>query len=237
MTQAYWIFGKNSCKAVLQNQDREILEIRAITSLTEEFRSNLHRNIVYKDVSQKELDNLLPGAVHQGVAIRVLPVDKPHLDWVLQQEVLGKSIILILDQITDPHNVGAIMRTAAAFNASAIIMTNRNSVRESGVVAKAAAGALELVPIIEVANLVEAIKALKKVNYWVFAMDGSAKDDVSIVANYEKIAIVLGSEGSGIRDLVAKNCDLRVKITMSEKMESLNVSNACAIALFAATKL
>jgi len=235
MTQAYWIFGKNSCKAVLHNEDREILEVRAVKHLSEEFRSSLHRNVVYKEASQQELDNLLPGAVHQGIAVRVLPIDKPHLDWLLQEQA-GKSIVLILDQITDPHNVGAIMRTAAAFDVAAVIMTNRNSVRESGVVAKAAAGALESVPIIEVANLVEAIKMLKKSNYWIFAMDGGAMDNVNILSGYDKVAIVLGSEGDGIRDLVAKNCDLKIKIPMSEKMESLNVSNACAIALFAATR-
>lgn len=204
--------------------------------MIDQYRHCLPHHITCKEVSQQELNNLLPGAVHQGVAIRVLPIEKLHLDWLLHLQKKGRSIVLILDQITDPHNVGAILRTAAAFNVDAVIMTNRNSVRESGVVAKAAAGALESVPIIEVANLVEAIKSLKKVNYWIFGMDGGAAEHVSVLADYDKVAIVLGSEGEGMRNLVTKNCDLIVKIPMSEKMESLNVSNACAIALFSAIK-
>jgi 23S rRNA (guanosine2251-2'-O)-methyltransferase len=234
MNHAYWIFGKNAVKAALANSNREIIEVRLTKQAAELF--DISGKIKQREVTIHELDELLPGSVHQGIAIKVMPLDKPHIEWLLKSE-LNRSIVLILDQLTDPHNVGAIIRTAAAFSVSAIVTTNRHTVRETSVVAKSAAGALELVPIIEVANLAESIKLMKKHNYWIFGLNGEARDEVSILADYEKIGIVLGSEGNGIRDLVAKSCDMQLRIPTSNQMGCLNVSNACAIALYAAQKI
>jgi len=230
----YWMFGKNTCKAALENKDRTVLEIRAVENVVKELSHLISKSIKRATVTNKELDALLPNAVHQGIAMKVKPLDRVHIDWLLDGDLTTeKNIVIVLDQVTDPHNVGAIIRTASAFNVKAIITSMRNGAQETGVVAKSAAGGLELVPIVEVANISEGIKALKQNNYWVFGLDGNASQDVSIMKQYDNVAIVLGSEGFGMRDLVSKNCDVLVKIPISKQMESLNVSNAAAIALFA----
>jgi 23S rRNA (guanosine2251-2'-O)-methyltransferase len=234
----YWMFGKNPCKAALENKDRVILEIRAVDTILDELNYLIPKSIKRISVKNKELDALLPNSVHQGIAIKVKPLDRLHIDWLLNSNLgLSKNIVMILDHVTDPHNIGAIIRTASAFNVRAIITSIRNGAQETGVVAKSAAGGLEIVPIVEVANISEGIKILKKHNYWVFGLDGNASENVNVMKQYDNIAIVLGSEGFGMRDLVSKNCDVLVKIAISSQMESLNVSNAAAIALFSATSL
>lgn len=234
----YWMFGKNPCKAALENKDRVILEIRAVDTILDELNYLIPKSIKRISVKNKELDALLPNSVHQGIAIKVKPLDRLHIDWLLDSNLrLSKNIVMILDHVTDPHNIGAIIRTASAFNVRAIITSIRNGAQETGVVAKSAAGGLEIVPIVEVANISEGIKILKKHNYWVFGLDGNASENVNVMKQYDNIAIVLGSEGFGMRDLVSKNCDVLVKIPISSQMESLNVSNAAAIALFSATSL
>lgn len=234
----YWMFGKNPCKAALENKDRVILEIRAVDTILDELNYLIPKSIKRISVKNKELDALLPNSVHQGIAIKVKPLDRLHIDWLLNSNLgLSKNIVMILDQVTDPHNIGAIIRTASAFNVRAIITSIRNGAQETGVVAKSAAGGLEIVPVVEVANISEGIKILKKHNYWVFGLDGNASENVNVMKQYDNIAIVLGSEGFGMRDLVSKNCDVLVKIAISSQMESLNVSNAAAIALFSATSL
>lgn len=229
----YWMFGKNTCKAALKNKERTVLEIRAVENVVNELSHLMPKSIKRHTVTNKELDALLPNAVHQGIAMKVKPLDRVHIDWLLNGVLSAdKNIVIVLDQVTDPHNVGAIIRTASAFNVKAIITSTRNGAQETGVVAKSAAGGLELVPIVEVANISEGIKSLKQNNYWVFGLDGNASQDVSVMKQYDNVAIVLGSEGFGMRDLVSKNCDVLVKISISKQMESLNVSNAAAIALF-----
>ena len=138
----------------------------------------------------------------------------------------------MLDQITDPHNVGAILRSAAAFDVGAVIATDRNAPTESGVMAKAASGALEVVPLITVTNLVQAIEKIKKAGYWIAGMDGNAKQTIAEAKLDRKTALVLGAEGSGLRRLTAEHCDYLVKLPMSGRIESLNVSNAAAVALY-----
>ncbi len=144
----------------------------------------------------------------------------------------GFRPVLLLDQVTDPHNVGAILRSAAAFDVGAVIVTDRNAPQESGVMAKAASGALEVVPLIAVTNLVQAIETLKKSGYWIAGLDGAARKAIHEAKLDNKTALVLGAEGAGLRRLTTEHCDFLVKLPISDKMESLNVSNAAAVAMY-----
>ena len=139
---------------------------------------------------------------------------------------------MILDQVTDPYNVGAILRSAAAFDALAVVMQQRHSAPINGVLAKAACGALESVAIKEVVNLSKTIKELQQDNYWTVGLSGHADMDIRAAKLNRNTALVMGAEGAGIRRLVAENCDALVKLPISEQMESLNVSNAAAVALY-----
>jgi 23S rRNA (guanosine2251-2'-O)-methyltransferase len=182
-------------------------------------------------VDARKLDDLLPReAVHQGIALECEPLSQPSLgEWLTAGH---DKPVLLLDQVSDPHNIGAILRSAAAFDAGAVITTDRNAPAESGVMAKAASGALELVPLIMVGNLVQAIELLKKAGYWIYGLDGEAKQAINAVKLDKKSALVLGAEGRGLRRLTGEHCDMLVRLPISERMESLNVSNAAAIALY-----
>jgi len=139
----------------------------------------------------------------------------------------------MLDQVTDPHNIGAILRSMAAFNAGGLILPKHHAPEESGVMAKTACGALEIVPICRVPNLASTMDYLKKHDYWVAGMDGKASQTLEQANLSAKTVLVMGAEGKGLRHLVSKSCDLLIKLPISSQMESLNVSNAAAIGLYA----
>ena len=140
--------------------------------------------------------------------------------------------MVILDQVTDPHNIGAIVRSAAAFSADAVILTEYNSPSENNTIVKCAAGACESVPLVKVTNLASCMKTLKKEGYWIIGLDGHTETELNQSIFSDKIALVLGSEGTGMRKLTKDNCDYIAKIKISSNLESLNVSNAAAIALY-----
>lgn len=225
-----WIFGHHAVVAALQNPNRDkiLLKMTKESSLS----ADLTTNITTQIVSRQEIDALAGvGAVHQGLALQVKPLSMPALDEVLA-DVPEKAVILILDQVTDPHNIGAILRSAAAFNACAVVIPDANAPQESAVLAKSACGGLEVVPLIRVTNLVRAMQQLKDAGFWCLGLDGYATDLIGDKKLPQKCAFVLGSEGDGMRRLTAENCDYTIKLPISEKMESLNVSNAAAIALY-----
>jgi len=225
-----WIFGHHAVVAALQNPNRDklLLKMTKETALPAE----LTHNITTQIVSRQEIDALAgPGAVHQGLALQVKPLSAQVVEDVLGN-VSEKAVILILDQVTDPHNIGAILRSAAAFNAIAVIIPDANAPAESAVLAKSACGALEVVPLIRVTNLVRTMQQLKDAGFWCLGLDGYATELISEKKLPQKCAFVLGSEGDGMRRLTAENCDYTIKLPISEKMESLNVSNAAAIALY-----
>lgn len=173
--------------------------------------------------------------VHQGVALLVETLCQPSIDELLNRVNTKKtSCVVILDQVTDPNNVGAIIRSALAFSVDAIIVPQNQAAKESSALVKASSGAFERVPMIYVVNLASAIKQFKSSGYWVLGLSGNAKGDLSSFQKYfdGKVAIVLGSEGSGMRRLTSESCDLLAKITISSEMENLNISCAAAIALY-----
>lgn len=225
------IFGKHAVLAALANPMRKIKRVSVTKNTQAELGSALAQVKNMSVVDAQKMDAQLPkDSVHQGIVIECEPLQQPSL-----QEWLGenKNIpVLLLDQVSDPHNVGAILRTSAAFGVGAVITLERNAAQESGTMAKAASGALDVIPLISVSNLVQAIELLKKAGYWIYGLDGEAKETISTAKFDAKSALILGAEGKGLRRLTAEHCDFLVKIPMSGAMESLNVSNAAAVALY-----
>jgi 23S rRNA (guanosine2251-2'-O)-methyltransferase len=171
--------------------------------------------------------------VHQGAALETHPLATLDLDTVLNEADTGKRrVVLVLDQLSDPHNVGAILRTAAAFAVTAVVVQDRNAPPQSGALAKAASGALEFVPYIEVVNITRVLDQLAERGFWRIALAGDGAQPLSNVIPEGDVALVLGSEGDGIRRLVREHCEASAFIPIAPQMESLNVSNAAAIALY-----
>jgi 23S rRNA (guanosine2251-2'-O)-methyltransferase len=176
---------------------------------------------------------LLPaGAVHQGVALQCDHLPGLELDAVLDRPADKRRIVLILDQISDPQNTGAILRTAAAFGATAVVVQDRHSPPESGTLAKAASGALDTVPYIHVVNIARALEQMGDKGFWRIALAGDGETPLKGAIPAGDVALVLGSEGSGIRRLVRERCDAAAFVPIDHSIESLNVSNAAAVALY-----
>lgn len=224
---SYWVYGHHAVEAALNNPARTIRRIVAIRDLHGQIEPAPHHPRP-ELVEYRELDLLLGReAVHQGIACEVEPLEQPFLDEVLR----GNAPLVVLDQLTDPHNVGAILRSAAAFDATAVIMTKDHSPPESAVMAKAASGALDIVPLVTVVNLAAALREIKEAGYWTVGLDGAATTTIADAKLTRKTALVMGAEGSGLRRLTAESCDQLIRLRISPRMESLNVSNAAAVAL------
>jgi 23S rRNA (guanosine2251-2'-O)-methyltransferase len=227
--RSFLIFGKHAVDAALKNKHRRKIKLFITRALAKEYKA--YEAIVELDICEhKEISKkFLNDVVHQGIALEVLPLEQESLEQ-LKCICKERSRIVILDQVTDPHNIGAILRSAAAFDVDAIIVTKDNAPDESGTIAKSASGALEVIPIIKVTNLAATMKYLKEKGYWCIGLDGAAKQNISQITPPEKCVIVLGAE-SGMRRLTKDNCDHLVKIPMSNNVESLNVSVAAAITM------
>jgi 23S rRNA (guanosine2251-2'-O)-methyltransferase len=227
-----YLYGLHTVRAALDNANR----IKKILLATPNALMRLKETgeigkVPVKETTPKELDRLLgDDAVHQGAALEVDPVSRFGLN-----DIDPLRLVVVLDQITDPHNVGAILRTACAFGADAVITTARHSPRETGVMAKSASGALDLVPMIEVRNLGDALETLKKRGMLVLGFDSESEQPLKPRSGDTPLAIVMGAEGKGLRQRTRELCDEMVKLDMPGPIKSLNVSNAAAIALFAAT--
>ena len=224
----FW--GRHAIEAALDNPRRLIKKI----SITREALATLEIPddiaVVICDVA--DLGRVIPrDAPHQGMVADVDPLPDIWLGDILDQQ--SDRPLLLLDQVTDPHNVGAILRSAAAFDAAAIITQDRHAPPESGVVAKSASGALEIVPWVRVVNLSRALDDIAAAGYWRIGLDGDAADELESAMGTGKIALVMGAEGEGLRQNVAAHCDTLARLPMSSKMEILNVSNAAAISRYA----
>jgi 23S rRNA (guanosine2251-2'-O)-methyltransferase len=227
-----YLYGLHTVRAALDNPGRVKKALLATPNALLRLRETGELGKVkVTETTPKELDRLLgTDAVHQGVALEVDPVSRFGLD-----DIDPLKLVVVLDQITDPHNVGAILRTACAFGADAVITTARHSPRETGVMAKSASGALDLVPMIEVRNLGDALEKLKNRGMLVLGFDSESEQPLRPRSGDQPLAIVMGAEGKGLRQRTRELCDEMVKLDMPGPIKSLNVSNAAAIALFAAT--
>lgn len=182
-----------------------------------------------------DLGRLVPhDAPHQGVVIEVEPLEDAWLDDLLTA-ASDRSLLLVLDQVTDPHNVGAILRSAAAFGAIGIVTQDRHSPPESGVIAKAASGALERLPWVRVVNLARALEEIAEAGFWRIGLTGDAEMELKDALGPQRVALVLGAEGAGLRPNTREHCDALARLPITEAVESLNVSNAAAVALYAAS--
>jgi 23S rRNA (guanosine2251-2'-O)-methyltransferase len=231
--EGLWIYGLHPVKAALDNPARKLKKCTLTARTADEIGVSRLERVRHEIVELEAVSKLLPqGAVHQGVALSCEPLPRRTLEDVLTSSET-RRIVLLLDQITDPHNAGAILRTAAAFGVAAVVVQDRNAPPESGVLAKAASGALDIVPIVNAVNLSRELDTLGKLGFWRIALAGDGESPLNeAVSPKDDVALVLGSEGSGIRRLVREHCDAAAFIPITAAMESLNVSNAAAIALY-----
>jgi 23S rRNA (guanosine2251-2'-O)-methyltransferase len=227
------LYGWHTVKAALENPARRFRKLLA----TENSAHRLTEERVPLPVAPEIVrpsaiaERLSPDAVHQGIYAEADPLPSPALD-----EISPDGIALVLDQITDPHNVGAILRTAAGFSVSAIVTTARHSPEATGVLAKSASGALEYVPIVLVQNLARAMIELRERGYLLIGLDSTGDADLGEIGLRSPLALVLGAEGKGLRQLTRATCDHVARLDLPGRIKSLNVSNAAALALYVASK-
>lgn len=222
------IWGYHPVREALRSPRRDILRIWATADAAERLTTEIAaRGIKPTVVTLDEISARLPAdSVHQGLLLEARPLEALEID-----DIPAKGLVLVLDQVTDPHNVGAIVRTAAAFAVDAIVTTERHSPHMTGVLAKAASGGLEHVPLCTVVNLARALETLGDMGYLRVGLDSDGPASLEDTVLSRPMALVLGAEGKGLRRLSRENCDVLARLDMPGAIRSLNVSNACAVAL------
>jgi 23S rRNA (guanosine2251-2'-O)-methyltransferase len=227
----FW--GRHAVYAALDNPVRHVRKIWGTREALDLIVLPKDVPVTYADVA--DLARLVAaGAPHQGIVIECDALEDIWLGDLLLQADDNPRPLLVLDQVTDPHNVGAILRSAAAFDALGIVTQDRHSPPESGTLARSASGALEVVPWVRVVNLARAMDEMAEAQYWRIGLDGAATRTLDDALGHARVAMVLGAEGEGMRQNTASHCDELAKLPIGGKVESLNVSNAAAIALYAA---
>ncbi len=243
-----WLYGRHPVVAALANPARRWRRLAVLAGQREEAATlaaaAAGRRRDAGDDPVQVLDRgalaaLLPeGAVHQGWALEAEPLAQPELDAMLEavespvENPAGRDIIVVLDQVADPHNVGAVLRSAAAFGARAVIVATHGAPPPSAALAKAASGALEALPLISVVNLTRALDRLKEAGFWCCGLEETAPQPLAALDLGQRVALVLGSEGAGLRRLVREHCDYLARLPTRPDWPSLNISNAAAIALY-----
>ncbi len=228
----FW--GRHAVTAALANPERTVRKLWGTREALASLDLPPVLPVVYADVA--DLGRMVPSdAPHQGLVAEVDPLEEIWLGDLLEQGRDDSRPLIILDQVTDPHNVGAVLRSAAAFDALGIVTQDRHAPPESGALARAASGALETVPWVRVVNLSRALEEIAEASFWRIGLTGHAPQTLAETMGEERIAIVLGAEGEGMRQNTEAHCDQLAKLPISPKVESLNVSNAAAIALYAVT--
>ena len=227
------LYGWHSVRAALENPARRFHRLLATENVVHRLaETGLTLPVAPTLARPEEIAALAgPEAVHQGIVAEADPLEAPTLE-----DLAPKHLVLVLDQITDPHNAGAILRTAAAFEVAAVVMQDRHSPPESGVLAKAASGALDIVPVIYVVNIARTLDQLGKLDFWRITLAGDGESPLREAMPVGDVAFVLGSEGDGVRRLVREHCDTAAYVPIDAAMESLNVSNAAAVVLYEARR-
>lgn len=223
------LFGRHAVAAALNNPERTPRQL-FVTQPDIVDELNIPASLRPQLATRQELDRLFPDQVHQGVVLVASPLPELSLDDVFR---MGDQTLMLLDQVTDPHNIGAILRSAAVFGAAALITTERNAPGETAVLAKAASGALEEVPIVRVVNLARTLRELREADYWCIGLaEGGTRTLDEAVAGHKRVALVMGAEGPGLRRLTKENCDELALLPAAGSFTTLNVSNAAAVALY-----
>jgi 23S rRNA (guanosine2251-2'-O)-methyltransferase len=240
--------GKHAVFSAIEKKRRKIFEIFVTENSAPELEKFLIRNSLQhlqdltRTVEKRALEDLLgEDQSHQGIVVRAskLPI-KNQNDLLAELDAFEEGAklptLLLLDQISDPHNVGAIIRSAIGFGVTKIIFCEHNSPKENATIVKSSAGTIEMADLVVVTNFSNLIEKLKKIDYWCVGLAGEAEHDISEIREFKNVALIIGSEGSGIRGLVKKNCDFLAKIEISKEVESLNASVAAALALYEISK-
>jgi 23S rRNA (guanosine2251-2'-O)-methyltransferase len=226
-----WLYGRHPVLAALANPERRIERLLATKEMAERHVAEFAGKPV-QVLARDEMAQRLPaGAVHQGLAALVAPLEESVLEDVLAR-CGDNALVLALDQVTDPHNVGAILRSAAAFGAAGLVVTERHAPADTGVLAKAASGGLEMVSLVRAVNLARALEQLKDAGFWIYGLDERGDASIGSLDLSGRVCIVLGAEGEGLRRLTTEKCDRLVTIPTDAALASLNVSNAASIALY-----
>ena len=229
----FW--GRHPVLAALANPERKVRKVWA-THEAAALIGKLPDDIPLMLADAADLARLVPGdAPHQGMVAEVDALEDIWLGDLLEQGRDDNRPLIVLDQVTDPHNVGAVLRSAAAFDALGIVTQDRHAPSESGALARAAAGTLETVPWVRVVNLARALEEIEAAGYWRIGLTGEGPVTLDEALGMQKVALVLGAEGEGMRQNTEAHCDQLARLPISDKVESLNVSNAAAIALYAVT--
>lgn len=240
-----WLCGKHSVFSALEKKRRKIFEIIATKNTISDLEKFLQKQnllefkSLIKIVDNNKIDSVVgANQIHQGIAMLCskLPVKTQNdlLTELYLKVEQGEKLptLLMLDQLSDPHNIGAIIRSASAFGVKKIIFLEHNAPKENATIVKSSAGTIELIELITVVNFSNLIEKLKKINYWCIGLAGEGKSLISDIKGYDNIALIIGSEGDGIRSLIKKNCDILAKIKIGNEVESLNASVATSIALY-----
>ena len=241
--ETLWLYGAHAVLAALGNPRRRLHRLLWTPEAARSFEAEVRRRLVQRDdglapipAERAELARILPeGAVHQGLALAADPLEQPNLDELTAAEPPpggGRHLIVVLDQVTDPQNVGAILRTASALGAQAVVTTRRHAAPETGALAKAASGALEHLPYLQETNLARALERLKSAGYWLIGLAADAELPLAGLDPGPRVGLVLGAEGSGLRRLTREACDHLVRLPTRGPIGQLNVSNAAAVALY-----
>lgn len=231
---AYWLFGRHAVMAALANPRRRILRAAESGQSDPDLAAALAARGLpaAQSLERDALARLLaPGAVHQGLALACRPLGQPDLESFLRRLPAAKATLVVLDQITDPQNVGAILRSAAAFGATGLLTTQDRAPEESGSLAKAASGALEVVPYLRETNLARALDRLKQADFWCLGLD-EAGIALHEAPRADRLVLVMGAEGDGLRRLTKQHCDVLLRLPTRPPIGTLNVSNAAAVALY-----
>jgi 23S rRNA (guanosine2251-2'-O)-methyltransferase len=243
-TDERWIYGRHAVAAALANPQRRWHRLAALVGQEAEGRALVAGALAARRddtepmrvLDRNTFATILPeGAVHQGLALEVEPLSPRSLEDVLHQAAAtasGRGVVVVLDQVSDPHNVGAVLRSAAAFGALAVVLAERGGPTVTGALAKSASGALETVPLVRVVNIARALDRLKDGRFWICGLDETAPQVLAALDLGERIGLVFGSEGGGMRRLVRERCDHLARLPTLAAQPSLNVSNAAAIALY-----
>lgn len=227
------LWGRHAVAAALDNPARTVVKAWATREASAFMQFPPDVPVTLADVA--DLGRLVPSdAPHQGVVIEVEPLEDAWLDDLLAN-ALDRAVLLVLDQVTDPHNVGAILRSAAAFGAIGVVTQDRHSPPESGALAKAASGALETIPWVRTVNLARALGDIAEAGFWRIGLTGDAEMELKEALGPDRVALVLGAEGPGLRPNTREHCDALARLPITSAVESLNVSNAAAVALYAAS--
>jgi 23S rRNA (guanosine2251-2'-O)-methyltransferase len=229
-----WLYGHHAVRAALANPNRTCKRLLLTEEVARDWKpiGSLRPEVVERIT----IDSVLPaGVVHQGVALLADPLEDLALEDVLFS-CGPDAVFVLLDQVTDPHNVGAILRSSAVFGAAALIQTDRHAATATATLAKAASGALDKVPLVRVVNLARTIRQLQDEGFWVVGLDGQAEKTLDQAVQPGRLALVLGAEGDGLRRLTIENCNALGRLPAADDFASLNVSNAAAVALYVASQ-